>query len=110
MKTFDYGLWSLWCSQDMYLRIKEVLEKSGVLKSKFDGAIFYWLSNGKLEKLLCFHVDDFVWGGSINFEKQIINVLKETFSVSSQEFEPFKYLGLYIDQKTMSLRSARCHI
>ena len=50
-------------------------------------------------KAICFHVDDFIWGGSINFEKQIINVLKETFSVSSQESEPFKYLGVYIDQK-----------
>ena len=31
------------------IRTKEVLEKSGVLKSKCDDAIFYWLSNGKLE-------------------------------------------------------------
>ena len=41
-----------------YLRIKEVLEKSGMLKSKFDDAIFYWLSNGKLEGLLCCYVDN----------------------------------------------------
>ena len=82
-----------------YLRIKEVLEKSGMLKSKFDDAIFYWLSNRKLEGLLCCYVDNFAWGGPTNFEKQIINVLKETFSVSSQESETFKYLGLYIDQK-----------
>ena len=61
--------------------------------------IFYWLSSGKLEGLLCCHVDDFAWGGSINYEKQIINVLKETFSESSQESETFKYIGLYIDQK-----------
>ena len=32
-------------------------------------------------------------------EEQIINVLKETFSVNSQESETFEYLGLYIDQK-----------
>ena len=42
-----------------YLRIKEVLEKSGMLKSKFDDAIFYWFSNWKLEGLLYRHVDDF---------------------------------------------------
>ena len=40
-----------------YLRIKEVLEKSGMLKSKFD-VIFYCLSNRKLKGLLCCHVDD----------------------------------------------------
>ena len=55
-----------------------------MLKSKFDDAIFYWLSNRKLKGLLCCYVDNFAWGGSINFEKQIINVLKETFSLSSQ--------------------------
>ena len=35
-----------------YLSIKEVLEKSGMLKSKFDNSIFYWLSNKKLEGVL----------------------------------------------------------
>ena len=83
----------------MYLRIKEVLEKSGMLKSKFVDAIFYCFSNGKLEGVLCCHADDFVWGGPINFDRQIINVLKETFSAISQESATFKYLGLYIDQK-----------
>ena len=42
------------------IRTKEVLEKSGVLKTKFDDAIFYWLSNGKLEGVLSCYVDDFV--------------------------------------------------
>ena len=74
----------------------------GMLKSKSDDAMFYWLSDGKLEGVLRCYVDDFVWGGSINFEKQIINVLKETFSVSSQDFETFKYLGFILVKK-------RCH-
>ena len=41
-----------------YLIINNVLEKSGMLKSKFDDAIFHWLLNGKLEEVLCCHVDD----------------------------------------------------
>ena len=35
-----------------YLRMKEALEMSGMLKSKFDDAIFYWLSNVKLEGVI----------------------------------------------------------
>ena len=35
-----------------YLRIKEAFEMSGMLKSKFDDAIFYWLSNVKLEGVI----------------------------------------------------------
>ena len=60
---------------------------------KIDNTIFYWFSNGKLRGVLCCYVDGFVWGGSINFEEQI-NILKETFSVSSQESEIFIYPGL----------------
>ena len=45
-----------------YLSINEVLEKPGILKSKFDNAIFYWLSNKKLEGVLRCLVDDVAWG------------------------------------------------
>ena len=31
-----------------YLKVKDVLEKAGARKSKFDDAIFYWYSNNKL--------------------------------------------------------------
>ena len=44
------------------------------------------------------HVSDFVLGGSINFERNI-KTLKETFLVSLQESEIFKYLGRFIEQK-----------
>ena len=97
-----YGLYD--AATAWHLRIKKVLEKSGMLKNENDDGILYWLSNGKREGLLCCHVDGFVWGDSISFEEQLIKVLKETFSVSSQESETFKYLGLYIDQKKMQLR------
>ena len=81
-----------------YLKGKEVLEKAGARKSKFDDAIFYWYCNDKLEGILSCHVDDFVWGGTNNFIKKVINVLKPTFSISSEECKTFKYLGLYVQQ------------
>ena len=68
-----YKLWKLLITvyghcvapREWYLSIKEVLEKSGMLKSKFDNSIFYWLSNKKLEGVLRCLVDDVVWAGSI---------------------------------------------
>ena len=51
-----------------YLRIKDVIEMSDMLKSTFEEAIFYWLSNGKLEGVLYFLDDDFIWGDPINTE------------------------------------------
>ena len=82
-----------------YLKVKEVLEKAGAGKSKFDDVPFCWHHNDKLEGILSCHVDDFVWGETNIFVNKIINVLKQTFSISSEECETFKYLGLYAQQK-----------
>ena len=41
---------------------------SDMLKSTFEEAIFYWLSNGKLEGVLYFLDDYFIWGDPINTE------------------------------------------
>ena len=45
--------------------------------------------NDKLEGMLSCHVDDFVWGNTNNFTKEVINVLKLTFSISSEECKTF---------------------
>ena len=47
---------------------------------------------------MCCHVDDFVWGGTKNFENKVIKLLKETFSISLERSETFKYLGLDVCQ------------
>ena len=47
---------------------------------------------------MCCHVDDFVWGGTKNFKNKVIKLLKETFSISLERSETFKYLGLDVCQ------------
>ena len=69
------------------------------MKNKFDDSAFYWHKDDKLEGLICCHVDDFFWGGTINFEIHVINVLKNTLKKSQKEFANFKYLGLQVEQK-----------
>ena len=76
-----------------YLKVKEVLEKAGARKSKFDDAIFYWYHNDKLEGILS--CQDFVWGGTNKFIKKIIN----RHLGSALKNVTFKYLGLYLQQK-----------
>ena len=61
-----------------YLKVKEVLEKAGARKSKLDDAVFH-SGNNKLEGILSCHVNDFVWGGTNNFMKKVINILKHIF-------------------------------
>ena len=82
-----------------YISVKDVLRKTGVKKSKFDGSIFYWYNNNKLEGLICCHVDDFFRGGTKYFAKSVINRLKEKFLTRSEKFENFKYTGLNLVQK-----------
>ena len=36
---------------------------------------------------------------SINFINKVTNVLKQTFSISSEEDETFTYLGLYVQHR-----------
>ena len=79
--------------------VKEVLLKAGAEKRKLDDSIFFWQRNGKVQGLICCHVDDFFWGGTNNFEKTVIQKLNESFVTSPEELESFKYLGLNIVQK-----------
>ena len=79
--------------------VKEVLLKAGAEKHKLDDSIFFWHRNGKVQGLICCHVDDFFWGGTNNFEKTVIQKLNESFVTSPEELESFKYLGLNIVQK-----------
>ena len=84
--------------REWYLKFKEVLEGAGVHKRKFDYAIFDWHNNGKLDGILSCHVDNFVWGGTVNFMHKAVDVLKRTFTISSEEHETFKYLGPSVSQ------------
>ena len=97
LQTTVYGLCD--APRVWYLSVKEVLKKSGAIKSKFDDSLFYWHKDDKLQGLICCHVDDFFRGGTKNFEESVISVLKKTFKTSQEEFENFKYLGLHIEQK-----------
>ena len=106
LKTTVYGLCDT--PRVWHIIVKEVLLKAEAEKSNFDDSIFFWHRNGKVQGLICCHVDDFFWGGTNNFEKTVIQRLKESFVISTEELESFKYLRLnivqnndciYLDQK-----------
>ena len=51
-----------------------------------------------MEGILCCHVDDFAWVSTKYFKNKVKKLLKETFSVSLERCETFKYLGLDVCQ------------
>ena len=60
------------------------------------------------EVTLCYF-DDFVWGGTPEFENKIIGELKKTVSVSSQECETFTYRRPYVEQNDGVISAHQIH-
>ena len=62
--------------------------------SSGDPAVFYWFEDNELKGVLAVHVDDFIWAGSHEFESKVINMIRSSFLVSTEENGIFRYVGL----------------
>ena len=87
-----------------YLNVSEELQKLGVKKSKYDEAMFFWHHNNKLQGIMSSHIDDFCWGGTPEFRKQVINKITKVFKISSVFQDNFVYLGLQLNQEEDCVR------
>ena len=70
-----YGLCD--ASWQWYFSVKEELCKLGCKQSQMDKAMFRWYNQGHLEGLFIMHVDDFLYSGTENFKKTIINKIQK---------------------------------
>ena len=91
-------------SRHWYLTVRSILVKLGVSVSKYDQAIFTWHYQGKLQGVICSHVDNFCWAGTESFQRLVIAKVREAFNIKSEESRKFKYLGLDIDQNSSGIR------
>ena len=98
LKRCLYGLVD--APREWYQRVAKEMIRLGGKKSLFDKCLFLWHSNegNKLIGILVAHVDDFQYCGSESFQKVIDN-LKTTFKVSTQEQSKFKYIGVNVNQE-----------
>ena len=94
LKKTVYGLCD--AARAWYIRVKNELINLSVQMCGLDNSLFMWHRNGKLEGIICIYVDDFLWSGTENFEKQVINKLKEKFLIGSSASITFTYVGLSI--------------
>ena len=84
-------------SRYWYERVKDVLINAGMLKSKYDEALFYWKMNGKVQGIIAIHVDDFLYAGSDLFA-EIMKQIRKAFAIGSEASTPIKYLGINLDK------------
>ena len=82
-----------------YTRVRDVFLKLGAVASIYDPALFMWHKNDQLIGILVCHVDDFTYCGTNQFHTEVIEKLKKTFKISSEDSSCFKYLGLQVVQK-----------
>ena len=64
-----------------FVSLNIISRKQGVIKSKFDDALFFWVHDGVLPGIMCCHVDDFCWDGTNAFVERIIFKLKAEFQI-----------------------------
>lgn len=82
-----------------YNRIVTELKKLNGSQLKLDQAVFVWHdSNGMLCGIIGVHVDDFLYGGTHDFEQNVISKLRSIFQVGLEESSGLIYIGLQISQ------------
>ena len=101
LNTAVYGLCD--ASRAWYLKISDELKSVGVQQSIYDNALCYFRLNGKLEGLICCHVDDFFFCGSQLFHETVIDHIRMKFSLSKESESSFRYLGVEIKQDANSI-------
>src|SRR5215469_1946752 len=104
------GLWELQktvyglkdAARMWYEKIVKVIRDLKRERSKLEPAMFHWsekgkligIIKGKLIGIMCTHVDDFCFGGTEKFLKEVIGGLKEKLRIGEEELSKFRYIGV----------------
>ena len=96
LKTAVYGLVD--ASRAWYLTVTDELTSQGAKCSIYDNALIYWRNCGKLEGIVCCHVDDFLFSGGQLFHDKVIRHLRNQFSLSNESDSSMIYTGIEMVQ------------
>ena len=86
-----------------YDRVKSELLNLDVKVSIIDKALFVYYKENICEGILIVHVDDFLFGGTDSFHKNVIAKLHDLFLVGLTESNGMKYLGIDVVQNNSAL-------
>ena len=86
-------------ARQFYISINHALKSQGCIQSQLDPSLFYFKSDSNtVEGILVSHIDDFLHGGSIQFDERIMNNLRTHFLAGKLEEKNFTYVGMEIQQ------------
>lgn len=87
-----------------YKKVCEVMIRCGAKLSLVDPAVFYWIdSKGEVIGILASHVDDFIWGGSQQFVRDVIPEIRKSFNIGREETDAFSYVGMEITSRNETI-------
>lgn len=88
-------------AMNWYRTLKSDLIDLGCVQSILDPTVFCFYHEEKLLGMFICHVDDFLFSlGDQNFQRLVINKLKEKYEISSESYGTFDYVGLNLQQDT----------
>ena len=96
LKKCVYGLSD--AARQWYEMVKQTILEAAIKKCPHDDAFFYWLKDGIIEGIMTIHVDDFIYGGTNNFEELLKTSIFSKFTVGEMSENQFIYLGLNVVQ------------
>ena len=95
LKKCVYGLAD--ASRYWYLKLREELIKLGAKPTLLDQGIFTWHHNNIQIGIMVCYVDDVMWGGEPSFIN-IVDRLKKSFQIGSENQQLFDYIGIRLTQ------------
>ena len=96
MKKAAYGLVD--ASRKFWQEVMDILLQLGCRPVVGVETLLYYRVEGKLEGLICLHVDDILAGGSVKFKENIMNQVEKRFACSKREINSFRYTGVDIER------------
>jgi hypothetical protein len=107
----DWKLWKLKKSlyglndaaKQFYRCVEEELFKLGVERSQVDPALFFYKRQGTLMGIVATHVDDFIHCGNVQFDKEVMDKLRDRLLAGKVEEESFSYVGFTIKQSASGI-------
>lgn len=97
LKKCVYGLSD--ASRNWYFSVRNKLLKNGCVQSKTDLALFFWYDEEKIAGIFIMHVDDFLWAGTPNFKRLVIDHIRNAFQIGKEAEGQFTYVGMEIQHR-----------
>ena len=96
LKRHIYGLND--APRSWYDKVSHEFLTLGAVRSLLDPAMFMWYKDAQLIGHLVSHVDDFVYGGTVEWNAKVIDSIKSQFKISKESQGSFIYIGLSVVQ------------